>query len=95
VTKEYAPGIPSKVTMHPFPKVEKPRVFEFGVHRHLAEHPEKYKGLHARIATQPAPTHYAPRAPSFLGWHLEQDLEHVKLSAFRNELLELLETDDA
>lgn len=34
---EYAPGIPSKSSVHPLPKIGKPRVLEFGIHEHLAE----------------------------------------------------------
>ncbi len=34
---EFAPGIPSKTTTHPIPKVEKPTQWEFGIHAHKAE----------------------------------------------------------
>lgn len=44
--------------------------------------PEKYVGLKARIQAQRAPAHYAPRAPSFLSFHLDQELpEGVKMSS--------------
>lgn len=41
MTTEFAPGLPSKETMHPIPKVEKPATWEFGVHHHLSEGPAK------------------------------------------------------
>lgn len=34
---EFAPGIPSKETVHDLPTIKKPIVWEFGVHEHLAE----------------------------------------------------------
>jgi hypothetical protein len=34
---EYAPGIPDKKTKHEIPKVKTPAVWEFGIHKHLAE----------------------------------------------------------
>lgn len=37
MANEHTPGIPSRETMHPVPKIEKPAVWEFGLHRHGAE----------------------------------------------------------
>jgi hypothetical protein len=61
--------------------------FSHELKRDMAANPEKYKGLHARIAVQPAPEHYAPRAPAFRSWHLDQDIpEGVKMASFLEEL---------
>lgn len=57
--------------------------FSHALKRDMAAHPEKYKGLHARLAVQPAPAHYAPRAPAFKGWHLDEELpEGVKMASY-------------
>jgi hypothetical protein len=66
--------------------------FSHELKRDMAQNPEKYKGLHARIATQPAPSHYAPRAPAFRSWHLDQDLpENIKMSSFGAALCSIIE----
>jgi predicted GNAT family acetyltransferase len=50
----------------------------------MLENPSKYEGLKARVMTQRAPAHYAPRAPAFHSFHLDQDLpEGVKTAAPR------------
>lgn len=67
--------------------------FSHDLKRDMAQNPEKYKGLHARIATQPAPSHYAPRAPAFRSWHLDQDLpENIKMASFCEELCSIMES---
>lgn len=48
----------------------------------LLENPSKYEGLKARIKMQRAPEKYAPRAPVFHSFHLDQDLpEDVKTAS--------------
>lgn len=48
----------------------------------LLENPDKYVGLTARVKVQKAPAHYAPRAPVFHSFHLDQELpEGIKTAA--------------
>lgn len=42
---EFAPGIPSKGTVHELPKLDAPKTWEFGVHEHLAEKAGKHFDL--------------------------------------------------
>jgi hypothetical protein len=50
--------------------------------RDMLENPSKYEGLRARVTMQRAPMQYAPRAPSFKTFHLDQDVpEDVKTAA--------------
>jgi len=61
--------------------------FSHDLKRDMAANPERYKGLHARVAVQPAPTHYAARAPSFKSWHLDVPLpEGTKTAAQENPM---------
>ena len=47
----------------------------------LLENPSAYVGLQAKIKALRAPSHYVPRAPAFLGFHLDQDLpEGIKMA---------------
>lgn len=55
--------------------------FSHELKRDMLQNPSKYEGLHAKIRTTPAPAHYAPRAPAFAGWHLDQDMpEGIKMA---------------
>lgn len=59
--------------------------------------PDKYVGLKARIQAQRAPAHYAPRAPSFLSFHLDQELpEGIKTAKTRSmkEVLKVLSPEE-
>lgn len=59
----------------------------------LLRNPSKYVGLTARIKMQRAPEHYAPRAPSFHSFHLDQDIpEDVKTASLK---LSSFETPEA
>ena len=49
--------------------------------REMQQSPEQYKGLKARILMQRAPEHYAPRAPVFHSFHLDQELPEEKTSS--------------
>jgi hypothetical protein len=40
----------------------------------MLQNPSKYEGLQARVTMQRAPMHYAPRAPAFKSFHLDQDI---------------------
>lgn len=51
--------------------------------RDLHDNPDRYVGLKAKILTTPAPESYAPRAPVFAGWHMEQDMaEGTKMASW-------------
>jgi hypothetical protein len=50
--------------------------------RDMQQNPSKYEGLQARVTMQRAPMKYAPRAPAFKSFHLDQDIpEDVKTAA--------------
>jgi hypothetical protein len=56
--------------------------FSHGLKQHMAQNPLLYEGLKAKIRSQVAPAEYAPRAPVFAGWHLDQPLpEGIKMAA--------------
>jgi len=53
--------------------------FSHKMKRDMLQNPSKYRGLKARLMVQPAPKHYALRAPVFHSFHLDQDIpEDVK-----------------
>ena len=55
--------------------------FSHGLKAHMAQNPSLYVGLKASIRAKPAPDAYAPRAPVFSGWHLDQQLpEGIKMA---------------
>jgi hypothetical protein len=57
--------------------------------RDLLQNPTKYEGLTARIMMQRAPKEYAPRAPVFHSFHLDQDVpEGVKTAVVEKKGLE-------
>lgn len=50
--------------------------------RDMLQNPSKYEGLQARVTMQRAPERYAPRAPAFKSFHLDQEIpEDVKTAA--------------
>lgn len=61
--------------------------FGHGLKKHMAQDPELYQGLKARVRTQVAPSQYAPRAPVFAGWHLDQQIpegvKHASWAGFK------------
>jgi GNAT superfamily N-acetyltransferase len=69
--------------------------FSHALKKDMLEHPDKYRGLRARVMTQPAPAHYAPRAASFHSFHIEQEMpENVKTAVSRQWIRHAVDTAD-
>lgn len=56
--------------------------FSHAMKKDMLDNSEAYRGLKMRVLTERAPQHYAPRAPRFLSFHLDQDLsEGIKTAS--------------
>lgn len=87
---EFAPGIPSKETVHELPTIKKPTVWEFGLHEHHAEK----RGLHYDLRLGDRDTGHAhswalpakwPK-PGELAWAVRQPTHTVKYMDFEGTI---------
>lgn len=87
---EFAPGIPSKETVHELPKIEHPALWEFGLHEHHATK----RGLHYDLRLGDPKTGHAHSwamqakwpAPGEQVWAIRQPTHTVKYMDFKGTI---------
>jgi hypothetical protein len=70
--------------------------FSHAMKRDMLKNPSKYEGIKARLQVQRAPGDYAPRSPSFLAFHLDEDLPpDVKTAVSLDWIRKMVESSKA